>query len=167
LWFQLHRLFNGSALLLIIGGLISAILMVPVHPFTLPHHFIGIIAVAIALWQPINAALRPHPASAGQQKSRARAVWEQLHHWSGRIGLLLASINIFLGIAVIHAHPGFFGGFAAWLLLLLVAVGFLERRLRQSQQAATPEATATAAAASTTTTEEGKRRGAVEIQQLA
>jgi hypothetical protein len=134
-----------------IGGFIAGVLMVPIHPFKLAHHIIGVIVFVIGIQQPMNALCRPHP----EPKTRLRLCWEYWHKYVcitlnfvllllvkperpcssheffsvsriiGRVGVVLGMINCILGLFLIHASP-------APIILYLICMARLFSRLLRS-----------------------------------
>merc|ERR1712146_763146 len=51
--------------------------------------------------QALGAVVRPHEAPAGERKGRTRRVWEVLHRANGSFALVLALLNVVLGLL----HP--------------------------------------------------------------
>ncbi|ESO97513.1 hypothetical protein LOTGIDRAFT_152604 [Lottia gigantea] len=98
LWFHLHRGFQVVGLVLSICGLAFAIVSVPFDHLKFPHAIIGIIVMILGILQPINAAIRPHKPSVGEEKSLRRKIWEFIHLNCGRTALVFALINISLGV---------------------------------------------------------------------
>ena len=72
-WFQAHRLFMVTAVILSIVAVVLIVVEVGVSPLGLEHlernahPVIGLICVLLALVQPIMAAFRPHPGDAGRK----------------------------------------------------------------------------------------------------
>jgi hypothetical protein len=73
------------------------------------HGILGIIVMLLGLLQPANAVVRPHPGE------RLRWAWELLHKGSGRLALLLAFVNISLGVFLVLSPPGVW---ITWFVLL-------------------------------------------------
>eukprot|EP00743_Colponemidia_sp_Colp-15_P007447 GILK01008046.1.p1 GENE.GILK01008046.1~~GILK01008046.1.p1 ORF type:complete len:520 (+),score=71.54 GILK01008046.1:35-1561(+) len=91
-WFKNHRLCMCLAVLFTWIGFFLAIGGSSGH-FENYHTIFGIFVIVLgAFIQPILAIVRPSP------NSPRRAVWNQLHWWSGRLALFLACFGIFSGI---------------------------------------------------------------------
>lgn len=56
------------------------------------HKRLGIAVMVLGLWQPLNGALRPHP---GQ---KFRKEWQWVHWLFGRGVLVLAFVQLYLGL---------------------------------------------------------------------
>lgn len=94
--------------------------------------------MAIGLFQPINAFLRPHAPSAGLPKEPLRLAWEILHKAIGYGITLVAIINIFLGMKenrklgnhsnwYVAAYGGYLGGLSSLYIGLMIK-GFKRKR---------------------------------------
>ena len=66
------------------------------------HTFIHMMMLVISLLQLNNISLsissRPHPPEAGEPKPMKRTLWEWVHKFTGKTALILALINISLGV---------------------------------------------------------------------
>ncbi|KAF6250602.1 hypothetical protein COO60DRAFT_1629545 [Scenedesmus sp. NREL 46B-D3] len=67
----------------------------------------------------LGAALRPSPGS------RLRGGWNAVHHNAGRLAVLLAWVNIWLGVAFWHQDGAMTNGLLAWVVPLAVVQGLL------------------------------------------
>ena len=65
------------------------------------HTNVGWAVVAMACLQLLNTVVRPHKAAASERQSRARRAWKVLHRANGSFALLLALLNVVLGLL----HP--------------------------------------------------------------
>ena len=65
------------------------------------HTAVGWAVVTMACLQPLNAIARPHAPGAGERKSRMRRAWEVVHRTTGSLALVLAALNVALGLE----HP--------------------------------------------------------------
>eukprot|EP01064_Diplonema_japonicum_P028918 TRINITY_DN454_c1_g1_i1.p1 TRINITY_DN454_c1_g1~~TRINITY_DN454_c1_g1_i1.p1 ORF type:complete len:547 (+),score=114.30 TRINITY_DN454_c1_g1_i1:45-1685(+) len=132
-WFQAHRALMSIGLLLAIIGFGLIIPSVQSKHFMFAHGGIGLAVMIVGLLQPLNAFVRPHKAPA----STLRTVWELVHKNAGRLALLLANINIILGMLLLIAplaafavgvvYIGFvFFAFVGLELYMRVKYGFTE-----------------------------------------
>jgi hypothetical protein len=117
-WFKVHRVIMPLGLLLALGGFIAALLMVQTNKFKTGHAFIGVVVMVLGLLQPINAALRPHPPGPGERKTCKRLAFEIIHRYSGRFALVLAAVNMFIGLRYIQAVPALHALYAFWVALV-------------------------------------------------
>lgn len=96
-WFKVHRSLGITGAILVVLGLFAEALQISLmgRPhFTVPHSWIGIVAVGFAV---LTLAL-------GLVQTRVRKLATRLrgpHRWSGRLTLLLMLINIVLGLYMI------------------------------------------------------------------
>jgi hypothetical protein len=136
LWFRLHQAFQtiGFILQIIAFALIvSFVNKSGDEHFDGSHGTLGLIIFIASFIQPIGAACRPKAPGDGEQKTESRKFWELLHHWIGRLLIILGIINIFLGIKQLTyaSDKNTFYGFlvALWILIALV-VFYKEYRRR-------------------------------------
>jgi len=96
-WFRVHRSLGITGAILVVLGLFAEALQISLtgRPhFTVPHSWIGIVAVGFAVLTP----------ALGLVQTRVRKLAPRLrgpHRWSGRLALLLMLINIVLGLYMI------------------------------------------------------------------
>ena len=93
LWFRVHRGVQVTVVVLCLAGFALAVVMVADAEsphFDSLHKQLGLGVTAIALLQPINAVIRPHPPNDGEKKSTQRVAWEITHKLLGYGGWLLA-----------------------------------------------------------------------------
>ena len=119
LWFYLHISFQLAGLFFSVIGFVLGFLNRSKPLF--PHAIIGIIAMALALWQPINALYRPEHKK-GERNSIFRWIWFFIHMLTGRFALLLGLVNISLGLFLIISPLPVW---VIWYVLLFCYVVFL------------------------------------------
>jgi len=99
-WFKVHLSFQLTGFVLSLVGIIIIIIAIKTPALVTPHHVIGFILLILSVFQVVYAAFRPHPPAAGEEKSMQRSIFELVHHWNGRICIVLAAINVFFGITI-------------------------------------------------------------------
>jgi len=92
------------------------------------HATLGPLIMIMGWFQPVNAYFRPHAPNAGEQPSRKRVLWNYLHWYTGRIALLLAVIQIFVGYTILQPRIGYEVLYDIVLFLLATALVVLEIR---------------------------------------
>ena len=93
MWFKMHRGLMSAGLVIATVGVAMAMANIPSHGDT-AHKIVGLVVMVFAWLQPLNALVRGHPE---EPKPTKRVVWEYVHKMSGRIMLILALVNVFLG----------------------------------------------------------------------
>lgn len=121
-WFKQHQNFQWTGLMLVIAAFVVAVVMLPAGSGhfsggNVAHKVIGLVVVVLAVLQPFNAACRPHPPGAGEEKSGKRLVWELTHKNSGRIAASLAITNCILGALAVSGGYGSSAAIFAWVVL--------------------------------------------------
>jgi hypothetical protein len=105
LWFRIHQPLQITGLIFTLTGWIIALVNFNVFGdkgYTNYYHGVmGCTVMAAGLFQPINAFLRPHPPSEGQEKSAFRLLWEITHKTLGWGTILLAVATISLGTTIL------------------------------------------------------------------
>ncbi|KAK3711397.1 hypothetical protein QZH41_013506, partial [Actinostola sp. cb2023] len=96
-WFKMHRGLQVSGLLFAIAGFVCAVMSVPFDHFKFAHGAIGLDVMIVGLLQPLNGFFRPHRFPDGSRSTK-RIIWEWYHKLAGRFALVLALINICLGL---------------------------------------------------------------------
>jgi hypothetical protein len=88
-WFKIHKICMLSGLFFGVAGLIAAVLMVPVHPMSIPHHILGALIMLFGLLQPstpcvgrtwTQATQSPRSACAGSTSTKVSAA-----HWASSV----------------------------------------------------------------------------------
>ncbi|CAH3043692.1 unnamed protein product [Porites lobata] len=100
-WFTVHRSLMTITLLLTI----SATILIFVHiggwsSGAGPHPYLGIVAIAFAIVQPIMAAFRPHPGAP------RRNIFNWSHRIVGTIALVMAVVSIYYGLCTQKVQLG-------------------------------------------------------------
>lgn len=141
LWYQIHRACQTIGLLCSIAGFIIAIRNFDVFgakgEITFQHGVMGATTMALGLFQPINALLRPHPNEEGQETNIFRTIWEILHKGIGYGTLLLAVATIGVGTTLLpqetdqRAYQMAYGIGIGFCLLSLTAFGVYDASVWQ------------------------------------
>jgi uncharacterized membrane protein len=129
LWFKLHRIIQFAGFGIAVAGFILALVMVgsAAHFKTSNGHAqIGLTVMILGIVQIVVAVFRPNPASVGQNKTIIRVLWEYSHWWIGRLALILAVANIFLGLATIKAPKAYTIAYAVIVGISAAVIGVLE-----------------------------------------
>lgn len=115
-WFKFHRALQMAGLALatigIILGFISASTAAASH-FTFTHSVLGLIIMIIGWFQPVNAYFRPHIGE------KYREIWSFFHKNLGRSALVLALVNITLGLFMAVVVE------AVWIIWFIILSGFV------------------------------------------
>ncbi|XP_021360756.1 kelch domain-containing protein 4-like isoform X1 [Mizuhopecten yessoensis] len=122
LWFKFHVSFQVIGLVLATIGTVFAVLSVQSQHFMFAHGIIGIVVMLLGLLQPFNAFFRGNRPEVGQSRTLRRKIWEFIHHFSGRIAVLLALINISLGVFLAVVQTTLWALWYAYFAVLLVLV---------------------------------------------
>jgi len=99
IWFNFHRGFQLFGILLAVVGWIIGVFVIG-SGTQIAHFYIGTVAVAIAIAQPLNAFIRPH-IEKGEAPSLSRRIWFFFHSNLGRSALILAMANMLIGVFMI------------------------------------------------------------------
>lgn len=101
IWFIFHLSFQVFTFLLALAGIIIGFLL-PLHVAeqmnTLYHGQLGCGILFLIIVQVILGFVRPHIDVEAEKKSTLRKVWEECHHWIGRLIVLLGIPQIVGGI---------------------------------------------------------------------
>ncbi|XP_041367382.1 uncharacterized protein LOC121381993 [Gigantopelta aegis] len=127
-WFYVHVMMQIFGLCCALAGFIFAVLSVQFNHFVTVHSIVGLVTMILGILQPFNAIIRPHKLEM-EQKTYRRRVWEAVHHFGGRSVLILALVNISLGVFI---AVSIFLIWTLWFsyLAFLVGVYFLAEMLR-------------------------------------
>ena len=121
LWFKLHRAIQVSGVVLSLLGLIFGIVSVAYDHLRFAHGALGLAVTILGLQQPFNALIRPHKPDDGAEKTTKRFIWELLHKNIGRLALLIAIIQISMGLFLALAHTAIWALWYAYVILLILS----------------------------------------------
>ncbi|XP_047337945.1 cytochrome b561 and DOMON domain-containing protein At3g61750-like [Impatiens glandulifera] len=125
LWYYLHIGIQFTGFIIgLAAAVVGLSLYNRMHASFPAHRGIGIFVLVLSILQILAFFLRP------EKESKKRKYWNWYHHWFGRIAILLANINIILGINIANAGNGWKGGYGFLLSTLLIATIVLEVFLR-------------------------------------
>jgi len=100
-WFTLHQFFQITGFVMVSAGFTIAWIMTGgAHFNTKIHAQFGLTVMILGYLQFFGGLLRPHKPKEGQSKSALRTLFEFLHPWTGRVLLIAACVNIFIGINI-------------------------------------------------------------------
>lgn len=106
MWFQLHVVFQMTGMVLMVVGTIVIFMYTSLH-FDGVHKILGLVAFIIGILQVLNAFFRPkHSGDEDETKSTSRYLWELFHKNGGRLVIVLAWVNVFLGIRLLESLHG-------------------------------------------------------------
>lgn len=98
------------------------------------HGSLGSAIMALGLFQPLNAFVRPHPNEEGQPRNVKRTIWEFVHKGCGYGACLFAVLNIIIGTTLLpnvndqSKYQMAYGIGAGTIFTVLVAFAIREKR---------------------------------------
>jgi len=114
-WLWVHAIANIFGCLITIPALVLAIVAVnTAHWTSIPHAYLGIIAFAFVMFNPIWGAFRP------DKDASSRAGWAYVHLWIGRLAIVLGFINMMLGILMIRASVVIFALYIVYMAIYCI-----------------------------------------------
>jgi len=120
IWFKVHRVTQYGGFVISLGGIILGYVMVSEQFRVLAHSIIGTVILFLSAAQVVAAFFRPHKQE-NEPITTARKAFEIFHHWNGRGLLLVAAVQIYLGIFAIGYFENHF-----WVIIMWsVVVGFV------------------------------------------
>ncbi|GIL79060.1 hypothetical protein Vretimale_45 [Volvox reticuliferus] len=119
LWFWLHLGCQWTGMALFIAGFVVAFVEFEEVEGNLSeaHGAIGIAIMAAAGAQVVFAYIRPDP------NSEKRGLWNLVHHNLGRLTILLAWANVYIGIYLAHTSWG--ASYTEWVTPIAIVMGLL------------------------------------------
>ncbi|GLI65943.1 hypothetical protein VaNZ11_009624 [Volvox africanus] len=119
LWFWLHLGCQWTGVALFIAGFVVAFVKFEEveGDMSEAHEKIGIAVMAAAAAQVVVAYIRPDPGA------KRRGLWNLVHHNLGRITILLAWANVYIGIYL--AHTGWGASYTEWVTPIAIVMGLL------------------------------------------
>jgi len=121
-WFYVHVAFQSIGFIFVMAGIgTGVVLSHRVRPSGFyTHRGLGIIIFFLACLQIFALVLRP------KKDAKLRKYWNLYHGWVGRIALILAVANIFVGMHIATAKHSLRVGYPVILTMELLAIVVLE-----------------------------------------
>ncbi|KAK4268098.1 hypothetical protein QN277_024801 [Acacia crassicarpa] len=133
LWFYVHISIQTFAFLAGVVGILCGFVLTQ-RVYVTHHKNIGILILVLGCLQVISLILRPR-----RESSLLRKYWNYYHHNVGRILLLFAFVNSFIGLSLGGEGRKWYAGYGASAGILVVVAIILEIIMRiQSKKEATP-----------------------------
>jgi len=135
-WFHVHQWNQIFWFLVIIAGFIlafvaNAILKAPHLTSNAAHGVLGVLVVCLAVLQVVWAFFRPHPVKDDEgrflkKQPCIRILWQQLHHWIGRVAMILSIPTVLLGMYAARAPAAVYAVYGAIIGLFVVLIVIME-----------------------------------------
>ncbi|XP_052195630.1 cytochrome b561, DM13 and DOMON domain-containing protein At5g54830 [Diospyros lotus] len=139
-WFQLHVYLQYSGLAIVLIGFLFAVAELQGLHFESLHVKFGMIAIALACIQPLNAYVRPKKPANGEEVSSQRLLWEYIHMIIGRSAIVVGIAALITGMKHLgdrygdeNVH-GLNWALIAWCLIGALTVVYLEYRERMRRR---------------------------------
>jgi hypothetical protein len=123
MWVHEHAIIGIGV---VIGTIIGFILIVVYisdngeSHFTTAHHIIGLIMFILVFIHPVIGVVAAHTLRKGKEPGWIAYSIGQVHAWLGRVLILLALVNIYLGFAVYCLPAWVFGAFSGLVFAIFV-----------------------------------------------
>ncbi|CAI9096627.1 OLC1v1032818C1 [Oldenlandia corymbosa var. corymbosa] len=139
-WFQLHVYLQYSGLSIIFLGFLFAVAELRGFVFQSVHVKFGMLAILLAVAQPLNAYFRPKKPSNEEAVSQRRMIWEYIHVIVGRCGILVGVAALISGMTHLgerygdeNVH-GLTWALILWFLIGALTVLYLEYREKKRRR---------------------------------
>ncbi|BBN17540.1 hypothetical protein MPTK1_7g15400 [Marchantia polymorpha subsp. ruderalis] len=121
-WYYLHVGLQISGFVLIIASLVMGVQLADqlVDSNIGTHRALGIFVFVLATMQVSAVLVRP------KKDAKIRRYWNFYHHWAGRLALVVAAVNIFVGIDVASGGRKWKASYGLVLVIELVLLLVLE-----------------------------------------
>jgi cytochrome b561 len=97
-WFQIHVYLQYSGIAIMFLGVLFAAAELRGFFVSSVHVKFGVLALLLAVLQPLNAKFRPSKPANGEVPSRNRILWEYLHVITGRSAVIVGIVALFTGM---------------------------------------------------------------------
>lgn len=97
-WFQIHVYLQYSGISIMFLGVLFAAAELRGFFVSSVHVKFGVLALLLAVLQPLNAKFRPSKPANGEVPSRNRILWEYLHVITGRSAIIVGIVALFTGM---------------------------------------------------------------------
>ncbi|GFH49968.1 hypothetical protein CTEN210_06444 [Chaetoceros tenuissimus] len=98
-WFKVHQIMQTTGVIFMCTGCAVVFINALTH-FDSSHKVLGLIVFVMAVLQTLNGFMRPKAVQ--EKKSKSRLLWETVHRYVGRSTLLLAWVNMYMGITYLE-----------------------------------------------------------------
>ncbi|GER51672.1 DOMON domain-containing protein [Striga asiatica] len=141
-WFRIHVNLQYSGLAIVFLGFLFAVAELRGLTFDSLHVKFGMLAILLALAQPVNAYLRPKKPAPGEEASFKRVVWEYSHFVTGRCAIVVGFAALISGMKHLGERygdenaRGLSWALIVWFLIGALIVVYLEyREINKGRQA--------------------------------
>ncbi|RLN34816.1 cytochrome b561, DM13 and DOMON domain-containing protein [Panicum miliaceum] len=97
-WYQIHVYLQYSGIAIMFLGVLFAAAELRGFFVSSAHVKFGVLALLLAVLQPLNAKFRPSKPANGEVPSRNRILWEYLHVITGRSAIIVGIVALFTGM---------------------------------------------------------------------
>ncbi|KAF8700694.1 hypothetical protein HU200_034044 [Digitaria exilis] len=97
-WYQIHVYLQYSGIAIMFLGVLFAAAELRGFFVTSVHVKFGVVALLLAILQPLNAKFRPSKPAHGEVPSQNRILWEYLHVITGRSAVIVGVVALFTGM---------------------------------------------------------------------
>ncbi|XP_055830755.1 cytochrome b561, DM13 and DOMON domain-containing protein At5g54830 [Solanum dulcamara] len=139
-WFQIHVYLQYSGLSIVFLGFLFAVAELRGLSFSSLHVKFGMLAIVLAIAQPINAYLRPKKPGAEEEVSSKRRVWEYIHVIVGRGAIVVGIAALITGMKHLGERYDdedvhrLMWALILWILVGVLTVIYLEYRERKKRR---------------------------------
>ncbi|KAK9699510.1 hypothetical protein RND81_08G178200 [Saponaria officinalis] len=132
-WFKIHVYLQYSGLVIVFLGFLFAVAELKGLYITSLHVKLGMTAIILACFQPINALLRPKKPTSGEPASSRRIIWEYSHVIVGRTSIIIGMAALLTGMKHLGERYGedvrrLTWALICWFLIGGVTILYLEYR---------------------------------------
>ncbi|XP_011069702.1 cytochrome b561, DM13 and DOMON domain-containing protein At5g54830 [Sesamum indicum] len=131
-WFRIHVYLQYSGLAIVFLGFLFAVAELRGLTFDSVHVKFGMLAILLAVAQPVNAYLRPKKPANGEETSKTRLIWEYTHIIIGRCAIVVGVAALISGMKHLGERygdenvNGLSWALIVWLLIGALTVIYLE-----------------------------------------
>eukprot|EP00897_Mesotaenium_endlicherianum_P009833 jgi/Mesen1/8879/ME000532S08273 len=138
---RIHLYTQAAGISVMILGLLFAMGELQGFDFSTTHSKVGITAILLGLWQPLNAYFRPAKPTPPERPRLVRVIWQWAHLVSGRAALVVGAVALMTGIVTLgeesaddYTVTGLAWGMSAWLLAIGALVVYNEYLINESRK---------------------------------
>lgn len=125
-WFRIHVYLQYSGLAIVFLGFLFAVAELRGLTLQSMHVKFGMLAILLAVAQPINAYFRPKKPAVGEETPLQRLIWEYTHVITGRCGIVVGVAALISGMKHLGERYGDENADGlSWALILWFVMGAL------------------------------------------
>lgn len=138
-WYQFHVYLQYSGLAIVFLGFLFAVAELRGLTLSSLHVKLGMLAISLAVLQPVNAYIRPKKPGNGEEGPLKRVLWEYVHSIVGKCAILVGVAALITGMKLLgerygEENYGLTRALIVWCLIGALMTIYLEYREKKRRR---------------------------------